>query len=107
MKTGNENILGSVSFKVLDSRKVPHGMEYEVEISKDKERGVAILKIFGPSAKKGCTLMINKSKKFEVKFVEILTFDVVKQLLDRFGSTGDGWINVLKAVPKVPNKGRY
>ena len=50
-------------------------MEYEVEISKDKERGVAILKIFGPSAKKGCTLMINKSKKFEVKFVEILTFD--------------------------------
>ena len=103
MKKGNEKVLGNVSFKVLDSRKVPHGMEHEVELSKDKERGVAILKIFGPSAKKGCTLMINKSKKFDVKFVEILAFEVVKQLLDRFG-TGDGWINLLKAVPKGPIK---
>ena len=47
--------------------------------------------------------MINKSKKFDAKFVDILAFDVVKQLLDRFG-TGGGWINLLKAVPKGPIK---
>ena len=104
-KRGDEKILGNVSFKILDSRKVPHGTEYEVEVTKNKDRGVAILKIFGPSPKKGATLMTNKSKRHDIKFVEILTFDIVKQLLDRFGSgPGDGWIGVLKVVPKIVKK---
>ena len=65
MKKGNQKILDNVSFKVLDARKVPHGLEYDVEILKENERGIAILKIFGPNTKKGCTLMVNKSKKHE------------------------------------------
>ena len=77
-KRDDEKILGNVSFKVNDSRKVPHGTEYDVEMTKNKERGIAILKIFGPTTKKGATLMTNKSKKYDVKFVEILTFDIVK-----------------------------
>ena len=104
-RRGDEKILGNVSFKILDSRKVPHGTEYEVEVTKNKERGVAILKIFGPSPKKGATLMTNMSKSYDTKFVDILTFDIVKQLLDRFGSgSGDGWIGLLKIVPKVVKK---
>ena len=104
-RRGGEKILGNVSFTVLDSRKVPHGTEYEVEMTKNKERGVAILKIFGPNPKKGATLMTNKSKRYDIKFVDILTFDIVKQLLDRFGSgSGDGWIGLLKVVPKTVKK---
>ena len=49
--------------------------------------------------------MTNKSKSYDTKFVDILTFDIVKQLLDRFGSgSGDGWIGLLKIVPKVVKK---
>ena len=103
MKKGNEKIIGNVNFKVLDSQKVPHGVEHEVELIKNKEKGVAILKIFGPSTKKGCTLMMNKAKKNDTKFVDILTFDIVKQLIDRYGH-GDGWIELLKVNPKVAKK---
>ena len=91
MKKGNLKVLDSLSFKVLDSRKIPHGLEYDVEVLKEKERGIAILKIFGPNTKKGCTLMVNKSKKHEVKFVEMLALDVIKKLIDMF-SSDDGLI---------------
>ena len=102
-KRGGEKILGNVGFTVLDSRKVPHGTEYEVEMTKNKERGVAILKIFGPNPKKGATLMTNKSKRYDIKFVDILTFDIVKQIIDRYGH-GEGWIELLKVKPKVTKK---
>ena len=103
MKKGSEKVIGNVTFKVLDSLKVPHGVEHEVQICKDKEKGIAILKIFGPSTKKGCTLMTNKAKKQETKFVDILTFDIVKLLIDRYGH-GDGWIELLKVKPRVAKK---
>ena len=43
--------------------------------------------------------MLNKSRKHDVKFVEILAFDVIKQLLDRFG-TGDGWNSLVNVLTK-------
>ena len=47
--------------------------------------------------------MMNKAKKNDTKFVDILTFDIVKQLIDRYGH-GDGWIELLKVNPKVAKK---
>ena len=47
--------------------------------------------------------MVNKSKKHEEKFVEILALDVIKKLIDMFSSE-DGWINLFRSVPKVNNK---
>ena len=35
MKKGSEKVIGNVNFKVLDSLKVPHGVEHEVQICKD------------------------------------------------------------------------
>ena len=98
MKKGNQKIVESIAFKVLDCRKMNHGNEYDVEVSKEKERGIAVLKIFGPNGKKEHTIMINKSKKHDVKFVELLAIDVIKPLLDRFGS-GDGWKSFVKTAP--------
>ena len=60
MKKGNQKAVEGITFKVLDCRKMNHGNEYDVELSKDKDRGVSVLKIFGPNAKKEHTIMINK-----------------------------------------------
>ena len=68
----------------MDARKVPHGIEMDIELSKDKDRGLAVLKIYGPNSKKECTIMINKSKKHDVKYVKILSLEVIKPLLDSF-----------------------
>ena len=104
LKKGNEKIINNVSFKVLDLKKSQYGIDYEVEICKEKDRGIALMKIFGPNGKKGCTLTINKSKNYDEKFSQILALDVVKQLLDRFDACGGGWINVVKAIPKAPRE---
>ena len=97
LKKGDCKSLGNVSFRVLDSRKMPHGVEYDVETAKDKERGASILKIYGPNPKKGCTAMISKSKEHDVKFVGILATDIIKQLFDRFAQT-DGWKNIFEIL---------
>ena len=101
LRKGNEKVLDNISFKVMDMTKSAYGVDYEIEIVKEKEKGIALLKIFGPNSKKGYTFTINKSKNFEAKFAQILALDIVKKLLDRFGSEGDGWIDVVKAVPKA------
>ena len=63
LRKGEGSCVNNVTFKVLDDRKMPHGMEYEIESTKDKERGVSVLKIYGPNQKKGCTIMICKSRE--------------------------------------------
>ena len=44
--------------------------------------------------------MINKSKKHDVKFVEILAMEIIKPLLDQF-ENGEGWKNLLKSHPAL------
>ena len=83
--------------RVMDSRNIPHGVEIDVELNKDKDRGISVLKIFGPNARKECTIVTNKCKKHEVKFVKILALEVIQPLLDKFIS-GEGWTNLLKKV---------
>ena len=56
MKKGNQKVVETITFKILDCRKMNHGNEYDVEISKDNDRGVAVLKIFGPNGKKNIPL---------------------------------------------------
>ena len=64
MKKGVQKRMENLQFRILDCRKAS---ELDVEISKGKERGIAVLKIFGPNSRKECTLMINKSRKHEAK----------------------------------------
>ena len=40
------------TFRILDSRKATYGMEYDVETEYDNEKGVAVLKVYGPTPKK-------------------------------------------------------
>ena len=103
LKRGEGSCVNNVTFKVLDVRTMPYGMEYDVQSTKDKERGVSVLKIYGPNQKKGCTIMICKSREYEKKFVSILGNDIVKHFLDNFEAT-DGWKTLLeKASFKKPS----
>ena len=78
LKRGEGTIINNVLFKVLDERVLLHGVEYDIESSKNHERGVSVLKIYGPNPKKGCTVMVCKSREHEDKFVRILANDVIK-----------------------------
>ena len=95
LKRGEGSNINNVSFKVLDVRELQHGIEYDIQCSKNNEKGVSVLKIYGPNPKKGCTIMICKSREHKNKFVSMLSNDVIKYLLDTFEST-DGWKTVLK-----------
>ena len=95
LKKGEGSSVNGVSFKVMDVRMMAHGIEYDILSAKDKDKGISVLKIYGPKTKKGCTVMICKSREHDNKFVSILAVDVIKHLFDRFEAT-DGWKNLLE-----------
>ena len=99
MKKGHTKSIDDVSFKVLDSRKMAHGTEYDVELNKDADRGVSMLKIFGPNSKQEYSILISKSRRQDVKFVNMLAVEVIKQLLNRF-ENGEGWKRFVKTSVK-------
>ena len=67
-----------IYLRVLDSRKIPHCTELDVEMNKENDRGLSVLNIFGPTNKKEWTLLINKSKKHEAQFVKFLSIAIIK-----------------------------
>ena len=92
---GSKKFVKSATIEVLDARKIPHGVDYDVEITKNNDRGQVNMKIYGLSTKKGFSVIINKSKKYEARFVKVFAEDVIKLLIDTFIS-GEGWKGVLK-----------
>ena len=98
LKRGDEISVNNVLFKVMDTRKMPHGTEYDIESTKNKDKGISVLKVYGPNQKKGCTVMICKSREYDNKFVSTLAIDIIKYLLDNFEVT-DGW----KDISRVSN----
>ena len=90
LKKGVKFEIDNLEIEILDQRKGQNGAELDVEMIDKKDRGQAVLKIFGPNYRKECTLMINKSKKHDAKFVKILAVLIIKRLLDYFIS-GQSW----------------
>ena len=109
LKRGEGSNVNNVSFRVLDVRKMQHGIEYDIKCIKNQVTGVSVLKLYGPNPKKGCTIMICKSREYESKFVSMLSVDVIKYLLDHYEET-DEWKTLLtfsafkKPVCKVCKK---
>ena len=101
---GSPKHMDNLAFCILDNRQKDSGPEMDIEITKNKERGVAVLKFYGPNSKTGeCTLMINKSKRHNVKFVRILAEEVIKKMVDTFIS-GEGWNSILKKTTQQGKK---
>ena len=96
-KKGVVKTIDVTTCKILDSRKAPHSLEFDIETEYDNEKGMAVLKVYGPTPKKGATVMVSKSKDHEVKFVERLAMNVIKQMLDRYVET-DCWKKIFEKV---------
>ena len=84
MKKGNKRTSENIDIRVLDAFDIPNGIERLVEVVKDKEKGNVAVKFYGPNKKKGCTVMVTKTKDHDVKFAFALAQEVVKSLLDNF-----------------------
>ena len=86
MKKGQPNEINNVTFMALDTRIQGAGLEIDVEVSNTRNRGNAVLKIYGPKQdiKKDNTVTVSKSKGSESKFVVILAEKIIIPLMDRF-----------------------
>ena len=79
---------------VKDVRDVSYGMEADIEISKGRVKGLARVKVWGPSkssnAKNNCTIIVSKYPHADSTYVTVLSRKVIKPLLDAY-LKGEGW----------------
>lgn len=86
MQKGEDEEIENVKFKALDFQPRGSGLEFTVEVKVNKDRGVAILKVYGPKEdmKKENSVTITKSKGSESKYVVILAEKVIKPLMNGY-----------------------
>ena len=86
MVKGEQKKIEDVEYKALDARIQGAGLEIIVEVKANKNRGEAILKVYGPKEdiKKENSVTITKSKKSDSKYVVILAEKVIKPLMNGF-----------------------
>ena len=108
MKKGNKRTSDNSDIRVIDASNIPNGIERLVEVVKNNEKGNVVVKFYGPNKKRGCTVMVTKTKDHAVQFAFSLAQEVVKPLLDSFIS-GQGWTDLFKVplsktMQKAPGK---
>ena len=100
----NGKIINNRKVVVKDVREVSYGVEADIEISKGRTKGLARIKIWGPSKsakgnKNKCTIIVTKYPHSDGKYVTLLSKKVVKPLLDLY-LKGEGWKSL---VTKIKN----
>ena len=86
MAKGNQGEVEGIKYTVLDSRNKGIEHEADVEVAENAKlgvdgRGVAVLKMYGPSKKKENSVLVTKYKGSDIKFVTIIAEKIVKPLL--------------------------
>ena len=101
LKRGESKDVDGTEIKVLDARKNGVELEIEVEILNKGNRGVAVIKLYGPNKKKESVVMVTKSKESDAKYVTILAEQVIKPLMSRIliGESQDDYKNDEAANP--------
>ena len=95
-KTINKHIM-----VVKDAREVSYGMEFDIEISGARMKGLAKVQIWGPSTKKNsCTIIISKYHKSDPTFATKLSRKIIKPLLESY-LKGNGWKDIITKSSKV------
>ena len=86
MIKGKSNEVGKVKFTALDTKIQGAGLDIDVQVHNNKNRGNAVLKIYGPKEdiKKDNTVTVSKSKESDSKFIVILAEKVIVPLMDGF-----------------------
>ena len=94
MVRGAQFDVGNIELKVKDARN--KGIEIEIDIEmneKDKEnRGVAVVKLYGPNKRNENCVTITKSKQSDIKFVTLMAEKVIKPLIKKFLGKEEGEI---------------
>ena len=81
LKKGSGGEVENVAYKVLDARKSGSELVYDIEVIEDGNRGMSVLKLYGPNKQKEYTALITKNKLCDAKFVSILSIKVIKPLI--------------------------
>ena len=92
--------LNEVTLKVLDSRKKGVELEIESEVSNKIEKGIALVKLYGPNKKKECVVTVSKSKDYDSTFLVMLAEKILKPLMESI--LMDEPLNCLSVVTAQP-----
>ena len=86
LQKGQVQEIGKVKYKALDTRLQGEGLVIDVQVESNKNRGNAVLKIYGPkeNTKKENSVTISKSKESDSKFIVLLGEKVIKPLMNQF-----------------------
>ena len=84
MTKGLVEEINGIKIKVLDRRINGAGLDVEIECVENTSRGIAVLKLYGPSTKKKNVVTVTKSKGSEHKYVILLAEKVIRTLIDKF-----------------------
>ena len=100
MKKGFIGEFNIIQIKVLDTR--THGAELaiEIECEVNNSRGIAVLKLYGPSTKKQNVVMVTKSKESDHKYVVMLAERVIEPLMHKFLKDEENAITVKQPFVK-------
>ena len=60
MKKGFIGDINDIQIKVLDARKNGFELAIDIECTQNNDRGIAVLKLYGPSTKKNNVVMVTK-----------------------------------------------
>ena len=91
LRKGVENEFNETIFKALDIRKQGDGLEIDTQITDKNERGIAVIKLYGPSKKKKeNVVMVTKYKESDSKFVTKMTEKVIKPMIKKYAKSSRG-----------------
>ena len=105
MKKGAVGEVNEIKFKVLDTRTNGAGLDVEIEMASNNSRGIAVLKLYGPSTKKQNVVMVTKSRESDSKFVIMLAEEVIKPLMIKFLGGEDDQTNTQTGVKRTISVG--
>ena len=87
LQKGISKEVKGTKFRALDARKNGIALEIEVEMMDKGDKGIAVVKFYGPYTKedkKDNVVMITKCKQNDSKYVTILAENIVKPLIAMF-----------------------
>ena len=84
LEKGYQDEVNGVKFKVLDKRKKGVELEIEIGMVEGKNKGNAMVKLYGLNKRKENVVLVTKSKGNDSLFVEILAHKVIKPVMNAF-----------------------
>ena len=89
MIKGFKRDINGITVEVLDSRIVGAELAIDIACTQNNKRGIAVMKLYGPSSKKQNVVMATKSKGSDIKFVILLAKEVIEPLINKFLNNDD------------------